>query len=195
MDNRNSLKIAALCAAIVFGPATAHGPKVPPVVVIADAPELEDSAQWSALVGAVKAETLIRNDELATIVTRAIEDAASEFDVNPWLVMSLIRIESSGRSDVVSKVGAVGLTQVLPGTADEIADKLHVAEYDLRDPATNVRFGSFYLAGLLDRFDGNEGAALAAYNYGPTAVARMLRNDEPLPTVYATKILVRVASR
>ena len=193
MQKKNSLKIAALFAGIVFAAAPAHGPKVPQPIIIA-APELEDTAQWAALVGAVKAETLIRSDELAVTVTRAIEDAASEFDLNPWLVMSLIRIESSGRPDVVSHVGAVGLTQVLPRTADEIAGKLRVAEYDLRDPATNVRFGSFYLAGLLARFDGSEAAALAAYNYGPTAVARMIRNGEPLPTVYATKILTRVAS-
>jgi soluble lytic murein transglycosylase len=138
---------------------------------------------------------LIRDRALADTVTHAIEDAACEFDLNPWMLATLIRIESSGRPAVVSHAGAIGLTQILPGTAEEIAGKLHVDEYDLTDPATNVRFGAYYVSRLLARFDGNEAAALAAYNYGPTFIARAIRHGETLPTVYADKILTRYASR
>ena len=187
---RKTLSVCVLALACLSGGSTvapAPEPATPP------APKLEAPGRVShRLVDAIQAETLIRDRALAVIVTHAIEDAASEFDVSPWMLATLIRIESSGRPSVVSHAGAIGLTQILPGTAEEIARELHIAEYDLTDPATNVRMGAYYVSKLLARFDGDEGAALAAYNYGPTAVARMLRNGEPLPVVYAGKILSRL---
>jgi soluble lytic murein transglycosylase-like protein len=196
------LLLAGLALAHVSGVSPEPEPAPEPIVVVAAAPagasphaERREAHQWGLWVEAVKDETLIRDAELAETVALAIEDAASEFDVNPWMLASLIRIESSGRPEVVSHAGAIGLTQILPGTAEEITDKLQLAEYDLTDPYTNVRMGAFYVAGLLERFDGDESVALAAYNYGPTTIARMLRNDEDLPTVYAGKILIRLASK
>ena len=197
MRRLQTFTLSALALASLSGSALAPEPApIPePVVIIAAAPEpIQATAGWLAWVEAVKAETLIRDDTLAETVAQAIEDAASEFDVNPWMLATLIRIESSGRPSIVSHAGAIGLTQILPGTAEEIAGELHLTEYDLTDPATNVRMGAHYVSKLLARFDGDEGAALAAYNYGPTAVARMIRNGEPVPVVYAGKILTRIAS-
>jgi soluble lytic murein transglycosylase-like protein len=183
-------------AAVTFASLSGYGPEPvpmpeprpePPVIVVeASAPTAD--ARWLEWM---KAETLIRDSVLAETVALAIEDASHEFNLNPRLLASLIRIESSGRPSVVSKAGAVGLTQVLPGTAVEIAAQLELSEYDLFDPATNVRMGAFYLARLLERFDGSERSALAAYNYGPTAVSRMIRKGKPIPVVYASKILSR----
>ncbi len=166
-----------------------------PIVIVAEAPDTRayDRA-WSALVEKIGDELHIDSPELAETITLAVENASAEFDLNPWMIVSLIRVESMGDPTAVSKVGALGLTQIMPRTGKEIAEDLHLAEYDLFDPATNVRMGSYYLGQLLERFEGNERAALAAYNYGPTAVSRMLRNGEPIPKVYAGKILQSLAS-
>jgi soluble lytic murein transglycosylase-like protein len=189
---RAILLIPIALATIASGSATAP---VPPPVVVAEVPDTRayDRA-WSALVDKIADELHITSPELAETVTQAVEDASAEFDLNPWLLVSLIRIESYGIPTAVSNVGALGLTQIMPVTGKEIAGDLHIAEYDLFDPATNVRMGAYYLGQLLERFEGNERAALAAYNYGPTAVARMLRNGEPIPKVYAGKILRNLAT-
>jgi len=190
---RAILLIPLALATIANGPATE--PKQPTPIVIASAPDTSayDRA-FAQLVEKVADELHISSPELAVTVTQAVEDASAEFDLNPWLIVSLIRIESMGNPTAVSKVGALGLTQIMPVTGKQIASELQLAEYDLFDPATNVRMGSYYLGQLLARFKGNEPAALAAYNYGPTAVSRMLRNGVPIPKVYASKILRTLAS-
>ena len=189
---RAILLIPLALATMANGPATE--PKVPtPIIASATDTSAYDHA-FASLVEKIADELHISSPELAVTVTQAVEDAAVEFDLNPWLLVSLIRIESMGNPSAVSKVGALGLTQIMPVTGKEIASAVELAEYDLHDPATNVRMGAYYLGALLKRFDGNERAALAAYNYGPTAVSRMLRNGEALPEVYASKILRTLAS-
>lgn len=190
---RALLLIPLALATLSNGPAPA--PEQPTPIIVASAPDTSayDRA-FATLVQKIGDELHISSPGLAETVTQAVEDAAVEFDLNPWLIVSLIRIESMGNPTAVSKVGALGLTQIMPVTGKEIAEDLHIAEYDLFDPATNVRMGSYYLRQLLTRFDGSERAALAAYNYGPTAVSRMLRNGEPIPKVYASKILRSLAS-
>ena len=73
-------------------------------------------------------------------------------------------------SDQTSSAGARGLMQITPDTADTIetlsGGETFVYE-DLANPDLNIRYGTFYLRHLLDRFGGNEVAALAAYNAGP----------------------------
>lgn len=149
---------------------------------------------WNLLVDAIATETKIKDRELAEIVTQAIEDASSEFDLSPWLIASLIRVESGGNPSAVSRVGAIGLTQIMPTTGAEIAARLEIPNYttaSLNDPATNVRMGCAYLRELLDRF-GSEHAALAAYNWGPTRIAKRIKRREALPMQYPAKILQRI---
>jgi soluble lytic murein transglycosylase len=79
---------------------------------------------------------------------------------------------------VVSAVGARGLVQIMPGTGARLAASLGAPAFDpdeLFDPARNLALGAVYLTRLLGRFDGRTSAAVAAYNAGPTAVARWLR--------------------
>lgn len=150
---------------------------------------------WERLVDAIAEETGIKDRDLANTVTQAIEDASSEFDLDPWLVASLIRVESGGNPTIVSPVGAIGLTQIMPLTGAEVAKRLKIEGYTtatLNDPATNVRMGCAYLRELLDRFDGSEHAALAAYNWGPTHIAKRIHRREALPVQYPAKILKRV---
>ena len=88
----------------------------------------------------------------------------------PLLLLALVRQESFFRPDAESSAGALGLTQVIPSTADEIAAQLAEADFtyvDLFRPNVSLRFGARYLGSQLELFDGDIAAALAAYNGGP----------------------------
>lgn len=100
----------------------------------------------------------------------AVSAAASRFALPEYLIYALIRSESFFDASVVSHAGASGLTQLMKPTAGDIARKLKVADYDLVDPETNITFGSFYLAELIRRLDGDTMAALFSYNAGITRV-------------------------
>ncbi|MFH1502435.1 MAG: transglycosylase SLT domain-containing protein [Candidatus Eisenbacteria bacterium] len=99
----------------------------------------------------------------------------AERGVDPELLLSLIRQESLFEPDAVSWVGARGLSQIMPATGTWIARRLGERSFrtnDLFDPATNVRFGTYYLSVQLEEFDGDALRALAAYNGGPDNVPR-----------------------
>ena len=83
----------------------------------------------------------------------------------PGLLEAVAWQESRGRMSAVSVKGALGVMQLMPGTAVELG----VNPGDLAD---NIRGGALYLRRQLDRFGGNVPLALAAYNAGPGAVAR-----------------------
>ena len=91
-------------------------------------------------------------------------------DFPPLLLLALVRQESFFRPDAESPAGALGLTQVIPSTADEIAGQLAEADFtyvDLFRPNVSLRFGARYLGSQLELFGGDIAAALAAYNGGP----------------------------
>lgn len=119
-------------------------------------------------------------------VARAILDAASEYSVDPSLVMAVIHVESRYDAFAVSQVGALGLMQILPSTGRELAERIGIewnGPATLFDPVANVTLGVAYLRELKDRF-GDTGAALAAYNWGPGRIRQRLREGEPMPTTY-----------
>jgi soluble lytic murein transglycosylase len=99
---------------------------------------------------------------------------AEHYHLDPQLIAAVIYQESKFDADAVSSSGAVGLMQLLPETAQGIADRTgghgwH--ESDLVDPELNVRYGAWYLRHLLDKYDDEE-LALAAYNAGQSNVDR-----------------------
>lgn len=99
-----------------------------------------------------------------------IRQQADDKGVDASLIAAVIYAESRFR-DQTSGAGARGLMQITPQTANEIERKSGGTEFrlaDLADPDINIRYGTFYLELMLDRFGGNEVAALAAYNAGPT---------------------------
>jgi len=99
---------------------------------------------------------------------------AENYRLEPQLIAAVIYQESKFDADAVSGAGAVGLMQLLPATAQGIADRTGGRGWqrdDLLDPELNVRYGSWYLRHLLDKYD-DERLALAAYNAGQTNVDR-----------------------
>jgi soluble lytic murein transglycosylase-like protein len=111
----------------------------------------------------------------------------------PSLVKAVIQAESRGRPYAVSKKGAGGLMQLMPQTAKALG----INPADRFDPQTNVEAGSRYLKQMLDRFGSYE-LALAAYNFGPTAVAKRLKaveQDNKKPTWNNIKHLVPAETR
>jgi len=101
-----------------------------------------------------------------------IRQQANEKEVDASLIAAVIYAESRFH-DQTSHAGARGLMQITPATANEIERLSGGTTFklaDLADPDINIRYGTFYLRELLDLYDGNEVAALAAYNAGPTRV-------------------------
>lgn len=104
-----------------------------------------------------------------------VETECGRRGLDPYVEYSLIRQESLFEPGAVSWVGARGLSQIMPATGRWIADRLDRRGYarsQLFDPATNVCFGTEYLAVQLEEFDGDLFRALAAYNGGPDGAAR-----------------------
>ncbi|MDR2772770.1 MAG: lytic transglycosylase domain-containing protein [Elusimicrobiota bacterium] len=98
-----------------------------------------------------------------------IDRYARRFKVDPLLVGAVMRKESSINPLAVSHKGAVGLMQLMPSTAQEIAIDLNIGNYNhemLKDPAINVMFGTYYLRRLSIRYDNNLIMTLGAYNAG-----------------------------
>ena len=118
-----------------------------------------------------------------------IAAASKRYGVDPYLLASVMKVESGFDADIVSHMGAVGLMQLLPSTAAELHDQpklgLPVAsDTALRDPRTNTMFGAAYLGQLLGEFQDTR-TALAAYNAGPNNVEKWLHRPGGKKITYA----------
>lgn len=109
-----------------------------------------------------------------------VKRMATKYDVDPALVRAVIHAESAFNSKAVSKVGAQGLMQLMPGTARELGVS------NAFDANQNIEGGVKYLAKLLDLFDGDTKLATAAYNAGPNAVKKY----HGIPPYAETKVYV-----
>ena len=115
----------------------------------------------------------------------AIVRAAQAAGIDPKLLTALVWTESGFRADAVSPAGAVGLAQLMPGTAEQLG-------VDPYDPYENLEGGARFLRSMIDRF-GRVDLALAAYNAGPARVARLHDGGPGVPIAedYVTTVMDR----
>ncbi|AFQ44729.1 lytic transglycosylase domain-containing protein [Desulfosporosinus meridiei] len=110
-----------------------------------------------------------------------IEKYASQYGVDPLLVLAVIREESKFLPQSESHKGAVGLMQLMPSTAQSIAqsvgDKGYSNEY-LLDPEKNIQYGTWYLASLQKLFSNNQTLVIAAYNGGRGHVQEWIESGQ-----------------
>ncbi len=146
-------------------------------------------------------------DDLAQVpYSSDIQLSAAEFGLDPALVAAIIAQESAFDPEAVSSAGARGLMQIVPATwrllcPDSACDGRHrppsCGPDCIFDPKANIRAGTRYFAGILDRFDGNAVLAFAAYNAGSAAVERYAGPEgagadlENLPPFAETRAYVR----
>ena len=102
-----------------------------------------------------------------------------EYEVDPLLVLAIIKAESNFKEESVSTQKAVGLMQLMEETAKELAEKIGM-DYEegktLYEPEKNIRLGAKYISELLEKYDGNYMLALAAYNAGIGNVNKWIEN-------------------
>lgn len=116
-----------------------------------------------------------------------IQKSAAQNQVDPLLVASVVRVESQFHQKDVSHAGAIGLMQLMPDTAQWIADEMtqqgtklvgdassQTNAKNLASPELNIQLGTWYIHYLIVQFHGNEVAAIAAYNGGPKRVNEWL---------------------
>ena len=121
--------------------------------------------------------------ELAVVIA----DAAERHGIAREVAFGLVRTESGFSSKATSRVGAIGLSQLMPRTARWLKPGTTVRQ--LRDPANNVDIGFGYLRRLIDRYDGDLELALLAYNRGPGTVDRIVRKGGDPDNGYAAAVL------
>lgn len=142
-----------------------------------DAPPLPDAAVRPVAVAAVPAA-----------YAAAVANLAAKYDMSPALIEALVWQESRWQTRAVSRVGAIGLAQLMPATARSLGVNPH-------DPVANLEGGARFLRAQLDLFDGDIEKALAAYNAGP---ARVLKAGGIPPIAetraYVAAIVARLAS-
>jgi len=125
-------------------------------------------------------EADLRNYPNPTAYIDSILQYSEEFELDPYLVVSIMRCESSFDPNAVSKKGAIGLMQIMPDTGAWIAHKLDLddtyQQMQLYDPETNIRFSCWYLRFLTIRLEGDRTCIIAAYNAGHGSVEGWLEN-------------------
>jgi soluble lytic murein transglycosylase len=111
-------------------------------------------------------------------------ERAKRFDLDAAVLRGLVRQESVFDARARSRAGALGLTQLMPATAKSLSRSVLRQRYRrafLYDPGVNAELGAAYLRELMNRFGGSQVLALAAYNGGPTRIARLVRESPGRP--------------
>ncbi len=149
-------------------------------------------ASWSAArVAGLSTLRLSRQYNVPLGLATEVHKAATSAGISPRVAFGLVRTESVFKRTAVSPVGAIGYTQVMPGTAKTLQPGTTRA--DLFDARTNLSLGFKYLKTLLDHYDGNVRLALTAYNRGPGIVDRLVKRGRDPENGYASMVLASPA--
>jgi len=172
--------------AIAPAPQARHGE-----TEIADRAARNEFKASAAEMRAALARMRVRADrEEIQRILHAVDDHAERFDLDPVMVLAVIHVESRFDSRAVSSKGAMGLMQLRPETAREVASTLDLDWTEperLFDPDFNILLGTCYLRSLIDRFDDRD-TALAAYHAGPTRVSEIRRRAGDIPRHYPARV-------
>ncbi|EXX91879.1 transglycosylase [Paenibacillus darwinianus] len=136
--------------------------------------DVNNGATWPvAFVNAGEAaQAVVTVSSRPTEFEELIAQSAAKHGVDPALIKAVIETESNFNPNAVSSAGAKGLMQLMDGTARGLGVS------DSFNPAENIEGGTRFLSYLLDKYNGNAKAALAAYNAGPGRVDRLgIRSD------------------
>ena len=131
---------------------------------------------------------------ISTDLARDIHEAATEEGIDPDLAFRLVKVESNFNPRARSYAGALGLTQLMPGTARWMDRRMTSSERILQ-PDANLRAGFRYLRLLIRQYDGDLRLALLAYNRGHGAVNRDLRRGRNPENGYTRRVLGLGADR
>ncbi|HEY9051548.1 MAG TPA: lytic transglycosylase domain-containing protein, partial [Gammaproteobacteria bacterium] len=115
-----------------------------------------------------------------------VEHYSQKQQLDPALTYAVIRRESAFMADARSSVGALGLMQIMPGTARRVARHMNLpygGKYSLLSADTNLNLGTSYLSQMLKRLDSQPVLATAAYNAGPNRVMDWLPQNAPLEAI------------
>ncbi|MFA5524864.1 MAG: lytic transglycosylase domain-containing protein [Tissierellales bacterium] len=110
-----------------------------------------------------------------------IANYSEKYEVDPFLVAAIIRVESMFNKDALSSKGARGLMQIIPVTGGWAADEIGILEFKeelLYDPEINIEIGCWYINKLSVQFDNDIELVLAAYNGGSGNVVKWLNNSD-----------------
>lgn len=123
----------------------------------------------------------INNIILRNMYTKQYEEHIYKYsdkcNIDPLLILAIIRVESNFKEDSVSLSEAKGLMQIMDATASELATKLNMGQdYNIFDAETNIQLGTVYISNLLNYYNNNMYLALAAYNAGIGNVNKWIEN-------------------
>lgn len=110
--------------------------------------------------------------------SKIISEKCKKYNVPEEIMYALVRSESFFDHQIESSAGAVGLTQLMSFTGNDIAHRLKYNEYDLKNPDDNLEFGTWYLNNLSGRLENRWLSAFFAYNAGITRVRRWMNNSK-----------------
>jgi len=143
------------------------------------------------VIAEVFSEITALSSKDAVSLVRLIRDQELKQGVDIFRILAFIDVESNGNLRATSPVGALGLMQIMPNTGRFIAKNHQDAldnKHSLLEMERNVTYGVWYYTHLLQSFQGNEHAAIAAYNWGPGHIKDRQKRGHRLPRAYPGKV-------